>query len=114
MVQSARPSWQLRSVHSTRDALIELRNRHFDVLVTDIDLGGRSGLQLLEIVHRDFPHVACVVHSAQVETYAGHPSLMRATALVHKPGQARDLVAALTDALWATVRGADAGTRVAS
>jgi DNA-binding NarL/FixJ family response regulator len=113
IVGSARPNWQLRTAHTKRDALIELRSRHFDVLVTDIELGGRSGLELLDTANREFPHLACVIHSAQVETYAGHPSLMVADALVRKACQPQELVAALTDALWASVRAVEASGRAA-
>jgi DNA-binding NtrC family response regulator len=112
-IGSARPNWQLRTAYTTRDALIELRSRHFDVLVTDIDLGGRSGLELLDTVHREFPNLACVIHSAQVETYAGHPSLMVAVAMLRKTCQPQELVAALTDALWASIRAVETSTRAA-
>jgi len=108
VVGSARPSWQLRTVHSTRDALIELCNRRFDVLVTEIELAGRSGLELLDVIHHDFPHLACVVHSAQVETYAGHPSLLQAVTLLQKPCRPKNLIAAMTDALWNSVSAGEA------
>jgi DNA-binding NarL/FixJ family response regulator len=103
VLSDARPNWELVDAHSTRAALIELYGKQFDVVVTDLELAGASGLELLETLDRHCPHISRVVHSARLDAYLTHPALNAATGMLSKPAQPRELVSMLNDALWASV-----------
>ena len=103
VLRAARPLWEVVEAQTAQQALIELANREFDVVVTDLDLGHASGLELVEWLGRYSPEVACVVHSGRLVDYAGHPSLSLAARLVAKPAEPGHLVGVLNDALWQSV-----------
>ena len=103
VLRAARPKWELVVANSTRSALIELFRRQFDVVVTDLEMSGTDGLELVELIARHCPDVSCVVHSARLDRYLGHPSLAWVTALVRKPAPEAHLIGTLNDALWASV-----------
>lgn len=58
---------------SAENALEVLGSEAIDLLVTDVGLGGMSGLELAWTVHRDYPHVGIVVatgHSVEADELA--------------------------------------------
>jgi len=103
VLRAARPKWELAVANSTRSAQIELFDRQFDVVVTELEMSGTDGLELIELVAHHCPEVSCVVHSARIDRFVGHPSLARVTALIRKPAAEPHLIGTLNDALWASV-----------
>jgi DNA-binding NarL/FixJ family response regulator len=102
-LQAQRPTWQLSDAHSTRAALIDLCTREYDVVVTELELPDNSGLDLIATLDHYYPHVACVVYSSRLEKYLGHPALSSVAILLGKHAEPGRLVAALNEALWASV-----------
>ncbi len=48
-------SFEVLAADGAADALALMRERHIDVLVTDIDMPGMSGLELVKLARREFP-----------------------------------------------------------
>jgi putative two-component system response regulator len=55
-------------VDGADEAMEQLRRREFALLLTDINMPGRSGLALLDDVHREYPDVAVLMMTAIGET----------------------------------------------
>jgi DNA-binding NtrC family response regulator len=52
------------AVNSVEEALIVLKERTFDVALLDIKMPGASGMELLEIMHRDYLTISVVMTTA--------------------------------------------------
>jgi len=85
------------SVHSFRSASSAweyMRTSPVDILVSDVDMDGMGGLELLARVKQEFPKVRCVIVS-------GNPCHERpamksgADAFLSKPFRTRELIEAL-------------------
>lgn len=50
---------------SAEDALVCLEQESFDAVVSDLKMPGMSGLELLEKVHRNYPHLAFVIATGE-------------------------------------------------
>jgi putative two-component system response regulator len=81
-------------------ALEELGKRHFDLLISDINMKGMSGVELLAIVHKKYPDLAVIMvtgiddRGTAIETlHAG------AYGYVTKPFQANELIINVSNAL---------------
>src|SRR5688572_8953269 len=52
---------------NSNEALAKIRAQHFDVIMLDINLDGRSGLELLESVRAEFPRLLVLMLSMYPE-----------------------------------------------
>ena len=95
--------WELAFTGSVAGALRELGRAEFDLLVTDINMPGRNGFDLLAAVCGENPEQApfpIVVLTGNAETDLKRRALeMGATDLLNKPVSAPDLVARVRSAL---------------
>lgn len=66
--------------NSVDEALEYVRNHPVDLIVSDISMPGRNGLELLEIVHQEFPDIAILMMTGV--------------------GEAKTAIAALTHGAW--------------
>lgn len=97
MLKIERPNFELTAVTSASAALDELKNHHFDVLVTDLQMPEVRGEALLEQALNLDPKLTCVVHSNQVLCM---PRELRARlrATINKPASAAEICVTLDDA----------------
>jgi HD-like signal output (HDOD) protein len=102
-LRSMRNEWDMAFVTSGAEALRQMEQAPFDVIVTDMRMPAMSGAQLLEEVKRRFPQCFRIVLSGQ----ADEESIMRAVDPAHqylsKPCDANELKKRLARAF--TVRG---------
>jgi DNA-binding NarL/FixJ family response regulator len=69
-----RPTWEVTTVSSSREALLCLAQSQCDVFVTDYEMPNEDGVQLLSKVRGQFPNVCRIVLSGRpVETAEGLP-----------------------------------------
>jgi DNA-binding NarL/FixJ family response regulator len=67
-IVSTRPGWQVTAEAASGDELLALLRRgSFDLLVLDVSLGERSGIDLLERVHAEFPSLPVLMLSVMPE-----------------------------------------------
>ncbi len=66
MLRTMRNEWSVMFAGSGREALDILGKEHFDVIVTDIQMPGMDGVQLLAEVKRHHPQIVRIVLSAQL------------------------------------------------
>ncbi|MGK7906924.1 MAG: ATP-binding protein [Synechococcus sp.] len=57
-------SYQILEVDSAEEGLLLLRDRSFDLVLLDFKLPGMSGIEMLEIMGKDYPHVPVIFLSA--------------------------------------------------
>ncbi|MCM2288436.1 MAG: response regulator transcription factor [Sulfuritalea sp.] len=78
------------------DLLSRLQNLECDVLVLDISMPGKSGLELIKLVHRDHPHLPILILSMHHEDqYALRAFRAGAAGYITKESDAELLVAAI-------------------
>jgi two-component system invasion response regulator UvrY len=78
------------------EALDQLRAGSFDVVVLDLDLPGRGGLELLGDIKRDYPELPVLILSFHAETAYAVPALQAgADGYLMKDSGAGELVAAI-------------------
>ncbi|WHZ15306.1 MAG: hypothetical protein OJF52_002149 [Nitrospira sp.] len=65
MLRPMRDEWNMTFVTSGADALKTLEQAPFDVVVSDMRMPGMDGAQLLNEVHRRYPHIVRIVLSGQ-------------------------------------------------
>ena len=82
------------------EVLIELIKSQHDVLLLDINMPGRSGMDVLRDVKIIYPHLHVIMVSVQPESqYAARCLLAGATAFVNKNCASEDLAPAIQDIL---------------
>jgi DNA-binding NarL/FixJ family response regulator len=97
-----RPTWEVTTLSSSRDALDTLSRGQCDVFVTDYEMPNVDGVQLLCQVRAQFPHVRRVVLSGRpVETAEGLPPDV-VQAWVRKSLGADELVESVEDLISKT------------
>ncbi len=78
------------------ELLSRLQNLECDVLVLDISMPGKSGLELIKLVHRDHPHLPILILSMHHEDqYALRAFRAGAAGYITKESDAELLVAAI-------------------
>lgn len=96
VIAEIRPDWRLVEVGDADQALEESRKQTFDIVLIDVGLPGKSGLELAKELRRDFPDIAMAVITANIQK----PVRERAEALgawfIEKPLTAEDLLAFLS------------------
>lgn len=101
------PSFESESAFSGEEALRLLDGRRFDVICTDLQMPGLSGIDLIHRVRAGSADAAIVLM-----TGLDHDERVRgagADAYLHKPFTAEELQQALASALQARGRSADGG-----
>ncbi len=90
------PNAQLGEVGTTEETLEQLRRKPWDVLLLDIFMPGRSGLEVLEEVRRHWPALAVlVISSAPEEQLAVRVLKLGAAGYLNKRVAAEELVQAV-------------------
>jgi putative nucleotidyltransferase with HDIG domain len=99
LLHSFHPEWQATFANSGTDALLRLREKDFDVIISDIRMPGMSGIQLLEQVCLQHPHVVRIALSG----YADRDASLLASGLAHqylvKPCPIETVIAAIQQSL---------------
>lgn len=81
---------------NSNEALAKIRAHHFDVIMLDINLDGRSGLELLESVRAEFPRLPVLMLSMYPEEqYAMVALKAGASGYVSKDVESEELVQAV-------------------
>jgi DNA-binding NarL/FixJ family response regulator len=89
------------------EVLAQLTGSQQDVLLLDINMPGRSGMEVLKDVKHNYPLLSVIMVSVQPEAqYASRCLLAGATAYVNKNSASEDLVPAIRKLL-------DSGTKLA-
>ena len=81
-------------------ALDLLRNDHVDLVLTDLQMPGRNGIELAQLVVRDFPGLKVIAMSGFEDTYLSQlPRELGIAAALTKPMQPEELIGAVRAAL---------------
>jgi two-component system response regulator (stage 0 sporulation protein F) len=91
------------------DALVQLQDRHFDLIVTDLRMAGMSGLELIQRVHRDSPQTRTMLITAFGSPKVEQQARRLAAIYLPKPFRLQEFIAAVRSILEAIDQGA--GTR---
>ncbi|MEK6373304.1 MAG: response regulator transcription factor [Acidobacteriota bacterium] len=94
---AGQPGWQLAAEASAADDVLPLlRAAPFDVLILDISLGGRSGIDLLGHIRAEFPALPVLMLSMHAEEqYAVRCLRAGASGYLQKDSAAEEIVAAI-------------------
>ena len=95
MLYPYRNEWQMVFVTSASEALQQLSQSPFDVLITDVRMPQMSGIELLSEVVERHPHVVRMVLSGMADKDVTLPSVMLAHQYLDKPCDAATLRAAV-------------------
>jgi len=99
MLYPYRNDWDMVFVGSGAEALRQLAESHFDVLITDMRMPGMSGIELLTEVVERFPQVVRMVLSGTADTEITLSSVTLAHQYLAKPCDAKALRATVERAL---------------
>jgi DNA-binding NarL/FixJ family response regulator len=87
---------QFSEASSGNEVLSQLVNSHQDVLLLDINMPGRSGLEVLKDVKSTYPRLPVIMVSVQPESqYASRCLRAGATAYINKISASEELVPAI-------------------
>lgn len=94
---ATRPGWEVaHEVASADEVLPALRNHAVDVLVLDVSLGGRSGIDLLAQIRSEFPALPVLMLSMHAEEqYAIRCLRAGASGYIQKDSSPEELLAAI-------------------
>jgi len=94
---AAQPGWELAAEASSADEVLPaLRAASFDVLILDISLGGRSGIDLLGHIRAEFPALPVLMLSMHAEEqYAVRCLRAGALGYLQKDSAPEEIVAAI-------------------
>lgn len=59
-----RQGYEVATAASVDEALAEINGRDFDLVISDIQMPGRTGIELLKILRRDFPDILVIMITA--------------------------------------------------
>jgi DNA-binding NarL/FixJ family response regulator len=107
IVDDAFSGTQFSEAANGDEVLTELIKSRHDVLLLDINMPGRSGMEVLKDVKHIYPHLPVIMVSVQPENqYASRCLLAGATAYINKTYASEDLAPAIRKIL-------DTGTSLA-
>jgi DNA-binding NarL/FixJ family response regulator len=91
------PDWRVTAEASTADEVLPaLRSSEVDVVVLDVSLGGRSGIDVLGNIRSEFPAVPVLMLSMhEEEHYALRCLRAGASGYIQKDSSTEDLIAAI-------------------
>jgi CheY-like chemotaxis protein len=99
LLRVERPQWEVSTASTVPEAVEYLRQARCDVLVTDLDMPGSNGVELLMHVALRYPDTIRVVHSARIREMGGERVAQLADVVLTKPVEPGRLVAVLQAAL---------------
>lgn len=95
--------WTIRRAENGRTALDQVRQAAPDVVVTDLRMPEMDGLELVEAVKQDFPHVPVILVTSRGSEETAAEALRRgASSYVPKNEMARHLQSTVDDVLQVT------------
>ena len=80
LVRECVPGAHIEEAATYEEAVGRIAASDFDLVLLDVDLPGKSGLELLARIHRDWPRAPVLVVSASADVDLGTPSLRRGAA----------------------------------
>lgn len=95
LLKTLRPSAQINSAENAERAIRLLGELHYDVVITDLQMPGKSGLRVLEELEAHHPETMRIVHSSQPEAADAPRIYELADAVALKPVSEERLVDAL-------------------
>jgi len=96
-IMATQPGWEVvGEAPRADDVLPALRSTAVDVLILDISLGGRSGIDLLGHIRAEFPSLPVLIFSMHAEEqYAARCIRAGASGYLQKDSSPEDIVAAI-------------------
>ncbi len=98
MLRSMRHEWEMRFATDGRAALDLISKEPFDAVITDMQMPGMSGIQLLEKVMQDHPDIVRIILSGQLDQEMILKTVRSAHQHLSKPCDADLLKSTLTQA----------------
>jgi DNA-binding NarL/FixJ family response regulator len=95
LLKTLRPSAQINSAEGVERAVRLLGELHYDVVITDLQMPGESGMRVLEVLAARHPETMRIVHSSQLESADMARIYELADVVVPKPTSEEGLVDAL-------------------
>jgi len=95
LLRRQRALWEMVFVESGAEALAQLEQGRFDLIVTDMRMPRMDGVELLTRVRTQHPQTARIMLSGHTDAKDLAPALAVADALLEKPCSAADLRAAI-------------------
>ncbi|HEY2409839.1 MAG TPA: response regulator [Polyangiaceae bacterium] len=112
LLKTLRPNAQINRAESAERAIRLLDELKYDVVITDLQMPGASGVLVLEELEARHPETVRIVHSSQPESAESQRVRKLADAIIPKPLGAASLIEALErGALAAGLRAARSSTR---
>jgi CheY-like chemotaxis protein len=99
LLRVERPAWEVSTAGTVLEAVEQLRRTRYDVLITDLDMPGPNGIELLMHVALRYPDTVRVVHSARVAQMGGERVAQLADIVLTKPVEPGHLIGVLEAAL---------------
>ena len=94
------PAFHCTTACSGEEALVTLQRERFDAVISDLDMPGISGMELLTQVRRRYPHMAFLVTTGMDDVDVGVQAMHRgADDYLVKPLRESAVVASLQSAL---------------
>jgi DNA-binding NtrC family response regulator len=90
------------------EALESLRTGQFRVIVTDVRMDGIDGLQILDVVRKNYPEIAAILTTGYASVEVAREALAKgAFDIIAKPFRPKDLRAIIEQALKVSRRAPD-------
>lgn len=102
-------SYEIAISPQASDALVQLQDKRFDLIVTDLRMADMSGLELIQQVHRDSPQTRTMLITAFGSPKVEQQARRLAAIYLPKPFRLQEFIAAVRGILEAIDR--EAGTR---
>jgi DNA-binding NarL/FixJ family response regulator len=99
LLKILRPSAQINSAESAGRAIRLLGELHYDVVITDLQMPGGSGLLVLQQLYAHHPETIRIVHSSQLESADVGQLEELADVVFRKPAGEAELAEALDHAV---------------
>jgi two-component system invasion response regulator UvrY len=97
LIVAKRPGWTIAAEAATAEELFDLlRREHYDVVVLDLTLRDRSGIDVVAQIRREHPGLPVLILASQPEEqYALHCLRVGARGYVQKDSSADDILGAI-------------------
>lgn len=93
--------YKVKLAASVEEALEALSQKEFQLVISDIKMPERNGLELLQRVKQDYPRTGVVMMTGYADTYSAREVLLSgAEEYITKPFKSRELSSAVEKAYW--------------